>query len=235
MKRQYRLLAAFITAVMLIGSMFSVVSAEEGNQTGAGTQQGGTIGGPGPGPKPPAPEPTPAPPTSNPNPAPPPSIPEPGGNGPTGGSQGGAGASSGQDSGLPPKQTQQPPSSNVVVDLIVVDISSQYLTAYDGGVEVLGTYVSTGKSGFDTPTGWFSIQYHLPVQDMEGVIGGEYYNVPSVPDVMYFTGVGHAFHGTYWHNNFGSPMSHGCVNIPLGTSAWLYNHTPNGTAVKIQW
>ena len=232
MKRQYRVLAAFITAVMLLGSIFCVVSAEEGNQTDAGTQQGGTIGGPGPSPKPPAPD--PAPPVPNPNPAPPPTnpIPNPPSGGPTGGSQGGAGASSGQDSGLPPKQ--QPPS-NVVVDKIVVDLSSQYLTAYDGGVEVLGTYVSTGKSGFETPTGWFTIQYHLPVQDMSGVLGGEYYNVPSVPDVMYFTGVGHAFHGTYWHNNFGSPMSHGCVNIPLGTSTWLYNHTPNGTSVQIKW
>jgi lipoprotein-anchoring transpeptidase ErfK/SrfK len=68
---------------------------------------------------------------------------------------------------------------------------------------------------------------------MAGVLGGEYYNVPQVPDVMYFTNRGHAIHGTYWHNNFGNPMSHGCVNVPLGTSTWLYNWTPVGTPVLI--
>jgi lipoprotein-anchoring transpeptidase ErfK/SrfK len=68
---------------------------------------------------------------------------------------------------------------------------------------------------------------------MEGLIGGEYYNVPDVPDVMYFTGVGHAFHGTYWHSNFGQVMSHGCVNLPLDVSAFLYDWTPMGTPVLI--
>ena len=68
---------------------------------------------------------------------------------------------------------------------------------------------------------------------MEGLIGGEYYNVPQVPDVMYFTDEGHAFHGTYWHNNFGQVMSHGCVNLPLDLAAWLYDWTPMGTAVLI--
>jgi lipoprotein-anchoring transpeptidase ErfK/SrfK len=68
---------------------------------------------------------------------------------------------------------------------------------------------------------------------MEGLIGGEYYNVTDVPDVMYFTGVGHAIHGTYWHNNFGSVMSHGCINLPLDVAAWLYDWTPMGTPVRI--
>ena len=56
---------------------------------------------------------------------------------------------------------------------------------------------------------------------MEGVIGGEYYNVPDVPCVMYFTNGGHALHGTYWHSNFGTPMSHGCVNLPMDVAAWM--------------
>jgi lipoprotein-anchoring transpeptidase ErfK/SrfK len=51
--------------------------------------------------------------------------------------------------------------------------------------------------------------------------------------VLYFTASGHALHGTYWHNNFGMPMSHGCVNLPLDVAAWLYDWAPIGTRVLI--
>jgi hypothetical protein len=116
---------------------------------------------------------------------------------------------------------------------IVVSISQQRMWAYEGDQVVLSSLVSTGKPGFDTPTGLFSIIVKKEIEDMEGLIGGEYYNVPDVPDVMYFTGVGHAFHGTYWHSNFGQVMSHGCVNLPLDVSAFLYDWTPMGTPVLI--
>ncbi len=68
---------------------------------------------------------------------------------------------------------------------------------------------------------------------MKGLIGGEYYNVPEVPSVMYFTDVGHAIHGAYWHNNFGTPMSHGCVNLPLDVAEWLYRWASEGTPVTV--
>lgn len=118
---------------------------------------------------------------------------------------------------------------------IEVNLSSQYMIAWQGNVAVMETYVSTGKPGFDTPPGTFFINSKIPAQNMEGVLGGEYYNVPEVPDVMYFTDRGHAIHGTYWHNNFGAMMSHGCVNVPMGTSNWLYNWTPMGARVEIHW
>ncbi len=116
---------------------------------------------------------------------------------------------------------------------IVVSIGAQTLWAYKGDEVVLTTYVSTGKAGFDTPLGHYAILSKLPSQSMEGVIGGEYYNVPDVPSVMYFTNSGHALHGTYWHNNFGAPMSHGCVNLPLDVADWLYRWAPVGTPVLI--
>ena len=116
---------------------------------------------------------------------------------------------------------------------IVVSISRQVVWAFRGEKVVLSSYVSTGKAGFDTPTGSFAVLTKLPLQTMEGVIGGEYYNVPDVPSVLYFTDRGHALHGTYWHNNFGTPMSHGCVNLPLDVAAWLYNWAPVGTPVLI--
>jgi lipoprotein-anchoring transpeptidase ErfK/SrfK len=116
---------------------------------------------------------------------------------------------------------------------IVVSIGQQMLWAYRGDRVVLSSYVSTGRAGFDTPLGSYAVLTKLPSQTMEGVIGGEYYNVPDVPSVMYFTNWGHALHGTYWHANFGTPMSHGCVNLPLDVAAWLYEWTPVGTPVHV--
>jgi lipoprotein-anchoring transpeptidase ErfK/SrfK len=68
---------------------------------------------------------------------------------------------------------------------------------------------------------------------MAGVLGGESYNVPKVPDVLYFTNRGHAIHGTYWHENFGVPMSHGCINLPMDVADWMYAWAPLGMAVLI--
>ena len=93
--------------------------------------------------------------------------------------------------------------------------------------------MSTGRPGFDTPTGTFYINSKYEADDMEGVLGGEYYNVPQVPWTMYFTGVGHAIHGAYWHSNFGQRMSHGCINLPLPVSEFLYGWAPLGTPVTV--
>jgi lipoprotein-anchoring transpeptidase ErfK/SrfK len=57
--------------------------------------------------------------------------------------------------------------------------------------------------------------------------------VPDVPWVLYFTNSGHALHGTNWHNNFGTPMSHGCINLPMDVAAWLYDWAPLGTPVLV--
>ncbi|MBX3071479.1 MAG: L,D-transpeptidase [Thermomicrobiales bacterium] len=119
--------------------------------------------------------------------------------------------------------------------VIDINLSSQYMIAYQGGWVVMESYVSTGRPGFDTPPGTYYINTKLPSQTMSGVLGGEYYNVPDVPWVMYFTDVGHAIHGTYWHNNFGAVMSHGCVNLPLDVAAWMYDWAPIGTKVVIHW
>ena len=136
-----------------------------------------------------------------------------------------------------------PPPAPVVVAAPTVDpnaprslevsIAQQYAWARQGDVVLWEGFVSTGKEGFETPTGTFFVNSKIPVQNMEGVIGGEYYNVPSVPDVMYFTNVGHAIHGTYWHNNFGVPMSHGCINLPVEVASWMYGWAPIGMQVTI--
>jgi lipoprotein-anchoring transpeptidase ErfK/SrfK len=118
---------------------------------------------------------------------------------------------------------------------IEINLSSQYMIAWQGDVPVIESYVSTGKYGFETPPGTFYVNSKIDSQDMEGVIGGEYYNVPGVPYVMYFTNLGHAIHGTYWHSNFGAPMSHGCVNLPMDVAAFVYDWAPYGARVEIHW
>lgn len=117
---------------------------------------------------------------------------------------------------------------------VKINITLQYLWAYQGDQVLWQGYVSTGTAKFATPPGSYHVLSKLESQTMEGVLGGEYYNVPDVPDVLYFTDRGHAIHGTYWHNNFGSPMSHGCVNLPLDVADWMYQWAPIGMRVEIE-
>jgi lipoprotein-anchoring transpeptidase ErfK/SrfK len=120
--------------------------------------------------------------------------------------------------------------------LIVVNLSDQWLYAYDGQDQVFDAPVSTGRNGMNTPTGTYSIYSKLKSQTMDGVTDGEYWIVPNVPNVMYING-GVALHGTYWHNKFGTGarISHGCINLPLKSAAWLYNWAPMGTTVKVTY
>ena len=119
---------------------------------------------------------------------------------------------------------------------IVISISQQALWAYEENEMVISSYVSTGTAEVPetvTPIGNWSILSKYDVQDMEGTISNEYYFVEDVPNVMYFDNLGNALHGAYWHNNFGTPMSHGCVNLPLDIAAWMYSWAPVGTAVTV--
>lgn len=118
---------------------------------------------------------------------------------------------------------------------IEVNLSQQRLYAWEGVVLVNTTLVSTGRPGFDTPTGTFYINSRYWTQTMAGCIQGECYYVPDIPYVQYFTYVGHALHGTYWHNNFGNVMSHGCVNLPTPFAEWLWYWTNIGTRVVIHY
>lgn len=119
---------------------------------------------------------------------------------------------------------------------IVVDLSAQWLYAYEGETMVFDAPVSTGRDGFNTPVGRFAIYHKVRSQTMRGCAGGECWNVPDVPHAMYIVG-GVALHGTYWHNQFGSGVrrSHGCINLPLKSAAWLYEWAPAGTQVSVQW
>lgn len=132
----------------------------------------------------------------------------------------------------PPKPEIIPGGGEVWID---VNLSWQYMTLYQGSREVLSSYVSTGRPGWDTPAGTFFINAKYLSHDMAGSANGETWFVPDVPWAMYFTSRGHALHGTYWHSNFGSVMSHGCVNLPMGVAEFVYNVTGIGTRVEVHW
>lgn len=138
----------------------------------------------------------------------------------------------------PPAKTDAPAPAPVTVGgkSIIVDLSDQWLYALDDGEVVFDAPVSTGRDGFNTPTGNFAIYHKVRSQTMTGCAGDECWSVPDVPNAMYIVG-GVALHGTYWHNQFGTGVrrSHGCVNLPLKSAAWLYNWAPLGTPVTVRW
>ena len=150
---------------------------------------------------------------------------------------------------------------------IEVSLSEQTMRAYEDGEEVYKARISSGipsrgesPNGIptDTPKGNFRIYSKLPSKHMGSVTGNPDaedaggYSLPGVPWTSFFSPHGGvAFHGTYWHNNFGLQMSHGCVNMRNADARWLFrwttpvfdlnkvkNHqdwekTGNGTRVKI--
>lgn len=115
---------------------------------------------------------------------------------------------------------------------IEVDLAHQKVYAYEGNNKVLDFTISTGKWG-RTPTGTFRIWAKVRSQLMSGGNRGDgtYYYLPNIPYVEFFyndqtpKSMGFSFHGTYWHNNFGHPMSHGCVNMRTEDAAKLYDWT----------
>jgi lipoprotein-anchoring transpeptidase ErfK/SrfK/vancomycin resistance protein YoaR len=132
----------------------------------------------------------------------------------------------------PQTPQQMPPKAGKWIE---VNLAAQRLTAYEGDWPVLSTLISSGLPRTPTPKGTFEIFTKLRFDDMRGgsVAAGDYYFLPKVPYVMYFAAGGYALHGTYWHNNFGRPMSHGCVNLSTRDAEWLFNWAPLGTKVVI--
>jgi lipoprotein-anchoring transpeptidase ErfK/SrfK len=122
-----------------------------------------------------------------------------------------------------------PPQPVIAGREIVVDLSDQKIYAYENGLLVREVTVSTGLPGTPTVQGEFNIYSKIPSQTMYG----PGYYLPNVEYVMYFY-QGYSIHSTYWHNNFGQPMSHGCVNLPNDEAAWFYDFADYGTPVHVQ-
>ena len=113
---------------------------------------------------------------------------------------------------------------------IEVRLSQQLVVAYEGLTPVFATRASTGSLRYDgsyyTPQGVFKTYYKRPSRHMAaGNLANNGYDLPGVPWVLYLTQSGISFHGTYWHNDFGTPHSHGCINLSIQAAKWLYRWT----------
>ena len=133
-----------------------------------------------------------------------------------------------------PSDTPVPPAnpggSTGGVRWIDVDLSQQMLYAYEGDKVVASFLVSTGVPQFPTVTG----QYHIYIKLVSTLMAGDGYYLPDVPYTMYFY-KGYGIHGTYWHNNFGHPMSHGCVNMYTPDAEWMFYWASVGTLVNVHY
>jgi lipoprotein-anchoring transpeptidase ErfK/SrfK len=107
---------------------------------------------------------------------------------------------------------------------IYVDLTTQTVTAFEGEKAVFSTRCASGARGSETPQGDFSTYHKGPSVHMTNQGDGteNTYHLPGVPWVSFFTGSGVAFHGTYWHNDYGRPSSRGCVNLTSDDSKFIY-------------
>ncbi len=131
-------------------------------------------------------------------------------------------------------------TTNTLNRRLYVDLSKQRLFAFEGDRLIYDFPVSTGK-WWATPTGEFRIWTWLRYTRMAGgsKANGTYYNLPNVPYTMYFANNaitrtrGYGVHGAYWHNNFGQPMSHGCVNMKIEDVEKIYNWSFKNTTIPL--
>lgn len=120
---------------------------------------------------------------------------------------------------------------------IIVDRSDQKLYAYDGDTLHRTFDISTGLRVTPTPRGVFTVYKKTPSRYMQGPIAGisdQYYDLPGVPWNLYFTAEGAVVHGAYWHDKFGQPWSHGCVNLSPQDAQAIYEWTDVGTQITVR-
>lgn len=142
-----------------------------------------------------------------------------------------------------------PLSPGVADKSIVVRLSEQSLSAYEGRTEVFRARISSGRNFFRedgatagslTPAGEHPLWQKRASRHMTGGTPEDGYDLPGVPWVMYFSGNGAALHGTYWHNDFGTPKSAGCINLRPQDSKWLFRWTAPEVAyvpgyITVEW
>ncbi len=109
---------------------------------------------------------------------------------------------------------------------IEVYLDRQLLLAFEWDKLVYAARVATGQKNFETPTGWFHTFHKRPTYHMTGGADiSSVFDLPGVPWDSYITDTGVALHGTYWHNDFGRPHSHGCINMTPQDAKWVYRWT----------
>lgn len=108
---------------------------------------------------------------------------------------------------------------------IHIRLSQQLLVAYQGDTPVFTSLLSSGREGFETPAGLYRIQSkHVSTTMQNTSMEDEAYSIEDVPWTMYFEG-GYALHAAFWHEAFGRPRSHGCINLSPADARWLFQWT----------
>jgi lipoprotein-anchoring transpeptidase ErfK/SrfK len=128
----------------------------------------------------------------------------------------------------PQPNTTEPRGGSESGRWIVVDRAHHSITLVDHGAPVFVTYVALGVAGRETPTGTYSTWGKYRADDMTSnsvTDPGGYYDLPNVPNTQYYRDGGFAIHGTYWHDDFGSDQSHGCVNVTWTDGRYLFSQT----------
>jgi hypothetical protein len=122
---------------------------------------------------------------------------------------------------------------------IEIILDRQLLMAFEWNVLVYAARISTGQKNYETPVGWFRTFHKRPTYHMTGGADiASVFDLPGVPWDSYITDNGIAIHGTYWHNDFGHPHSHGCINMSVQDARWIYRWTvptvPPGERLVLQ-
>jgi len=125
-----------------------------------------------------------------------------------------------------------PPQGVTTGRWIDVDLAEQTLAVYDNYKLVFATVVATGLQPFWTRPGLFQIYQKKEAETMRNNDPTDYYYLDNVPWTMYFDKA-RALHGAYWRTQFGFPQSHGCVNLSVGDSHWLFNWAHEGDYVYV--
>ena len=118
-----------------------------------------------------------------------------------------------------------PISPGVPGKRIEINLDKQRLVAYEGSRPVYTARIATGYFEGDTPRGEFLVERKQPSRHMASRDPGNEFDLPGVPWVCYISWTGVSIHGTYWHNNYGTPQSHGCINLSPEASKWIYRWT----------
>ena len=108
---------------------------------------------------------------------------------------------------------------------IEVDLSNQIIVAYEDNRPVMASRVASGFGANRTPPGRHVVLTKSPASRMTGGVGADFYDLPGVPFPTYFTPSMAGIHGTYWHNDYGRPRSHGCLNVPSPVARWFWRWT----------
>ena len=118
-----------------------------------------------------------------------------------------------------------PLSPEIMTKRVEVNLKEQTITAYEYDKPVLTSRVASGYGGFRTPSGTHKVLFKNPTARMIGGQGSDFYDLPGVPFPTFITWSGVAIHGAYWHNDFGRPRSHGCLNVPADVARWFWRWT----------